>query len=89
LSKLLYLIAILLFLALHAIYNIAISLILTLWEQLSEEALSSHTLHSNLVFNLTNPILDQIILLSYFYRITYSPFHYVLSSGTYSTHAMQ
>jgi hypothetical protein len=30
LSKLLYLIAILLFLALHAIYNIAISLILTL-----------------------------------------------------------
>jgi hypothetical protein len=70
LSKLrkLYVTAILLFLALHFTYNIALILILTLWEQLSEEVLSSHPLHSDLVFYLTNSILDQVCFVKLFLK---------------------
>jgi hypothetical protein len=37
-----------------------------LWEQLSEEVLSSHPLHSDLVFDLTNSILDQVCFVELF-----------------------
>jgi hypothetical protein len=47
-------------------FNIALNLILTLREQLSEEVLSSHPLHLDLVFYHTNSILDQVCFVKLF-----------------------
>jgi hypothetical protein len=64
---------ILFFLACLFTYNIALSLTLILWEQLSEEFMSSLALHSNLVLILLIHFRPSLFLLSCFYRITYSP----------------
>jgi hypothetical protein len=48
-------------------FIIALSLILTLWDQLSEEVYSSHPLHSNLALAFTNPILVQVCFVELFF----------------------